>query len=77
MSFYSYVLYSPSSGRYYKGHFQNLEIRLKKHNARKTQSINAFIPWHLVYHEVFATRERPFNGKNTLKLLPAEGSLKR
>jgi putative endonuclease len=57
MSFYAYVIFSESYNRFYKGHCQNLEERLREHNAGKTKSIKAFRPWKLVYFEEFQTRE--------------------
>jgi len=57
MSFHAYVLYSESHNRFYKGHCENLDERLKQHNAGKTKSIKAFLPWKLVYFETFQTRE--------------------
>ena len=57
MPYYAYVLYSCSHNRYYKGHCQNLEQRLKEHNSGKTFSIKAFIPFKVVYFEEFETRE--------------------
>jgi len=56
MSFYTYVLFSKSHNRFYKGHCKNLVLRLKEHNSGKTKSIKAFRPWKLVYHEEFETR---------------------
>jgi len=54
--FYAYVLKSEIKEYYYKGHCQNLTIRLQQHNAGKTKSIEHAIPFRLVYHEEFETR---------------------
>ncbi|WP_239004431.1 GIY-YIG nuclease family protein [Lacinutrix sp. WUR7] len=37
-SYYTYVLESDIDGRLYKGHTDNVEKRLKEHNAGKTKS---------------------------------------
>ena len=42
---------------YYKGHCEDLEGRLKQHNSGMTESIRPYIPFMLVYHEEFNTRE--------------------
>jgi len=55
--FYTYVIKSINSHHFYKGHCENLEVRLKEHNSGKTKSIKAFIPFEIVYFEKFATRE--------------------
>jgi putative endonuclease len=53
--FYAYVLKSIGHDYFYKGHCQNLEIRLQQHNAGKTESIKPFIPFQIVYFEEFDT----------------------
>ncbi|MCX6319743.1 MAG: GIY-YIG nuclease family protein, partial [Bacteroidetes bacterium] len=40
---------------YYKGHCQDLEIRLRQHNAGMTQSIRHYIPFEVAYFEKFET----------------------
>ncbi|HUW05047.1 MAG TPA: GIY-YIG nuclease family protein [Williamwhitmania sp.] len=55
--YYVYVIESINFGRYYKGMTQNLEQRLREHNAGKTRSNKAFAPFRLVYVEEFAVRE--------------------
>jgi len=67
MSYYAYILYSESHNRYYKGHCENLDERIKQHNAGKTRSIKAFRPWKLVYYETFPTREEAINREKYFK----------
>jgi putative endonuclease len=55
--FYAYVIRSLNHDFYYKGHCGNLTERLDQHNAGLTQSIKPYIPFVLVYHEEFGTRE--------------------
>ena len=57
MSFFVYVLKSAVDGRLYKGHTQNIEKRIKEHNAGKTSSTKKYMPWTLVYYEEFKTRD--------------------
>ena len=54
--FYVYVLYSKMFNRYYVGITNRLEDRLNEHNKGKTKSTKAFIPWIIVYQEIFETR---------------------
>jgi len=51
MVFFVYILYSPSTERYYVGQTENLIERLKKHNAAffDGSSTKAGIPWHIYY----------------------------
>ena len=54
--FYAYVLKSIESDFFYKGHCENLEIRLQQHNSGETESIKHYLPFYVVYFEVFSTR---------------------
>lgn len=66
--FYTYVIQSLTYESYlYKGHCENPEIRLKEHNAGKTDSIKPFIPFRLVYSEVFQTRNEAIEREQFLK----------
>ena len=76
MNYYAYVLYSSSSDRFYKGHCSNLAKRLSEHNSGKTKSIRAFIPWQLVYHEVFETREKAIKREQYFKTAAGRRFLK-
>ncbi|WP_421805920.1 GIY-YIG nuclease family protein [Flagellimonas sp.] len=55
--YYAYVLKSLVDGRLYKGHCENLEKRLKEHNAGKTKSTKGYTPWKLVYFETFTSKQ--------------------
>ena len=55
--FYAYVIKSIEHDFFYKGHCENIEIRLRQHNSGMTQSIKPFIPFKLAYYECFETRE--------------------
>ena len=55
--FYVYVLRSELDGRLYKGLTDNLVKRVKQHNNGENKSTKGFLPWTLVHHEAFITRE--------------------
>jgi len=55
--FYTYVIKSLKDGSFYKGHCENIEVRIKQHNSGITKSIAKKTPFELVYFEEFATRE--------------------
>ena len=54
--FYAYVIKSLDHNFYYKGHCEDLDQRLKQHNAGMTESTRPYIPFELVYKEEFNTR---------------------
>jgi len=55
--FYAYVLKSIHHNFFYKGHCEDLEERVRQHNAGMTASTRPYIPLQLVYFEAFSTRE--------------------
>ncbi len=55
--FYAYVIQSEKDNSLYKGHCEDLELRLKQHNSGLTRSIKSKIPFKLIYSEAFVTRE--------------------
>lgn len=57
LNYYVYILRSKVDGRLYKGHTEDLDQRLNQHNSGKTKSTKGFVPWDLVYHEKYETRE--------------------
>ncbi len=54
--YYVYVLESEVDGRLYKGLTQDLKRRLNQHNKGANKSTKGFLPWKIVYSEVFETR---------------------
>ena len=54
--FYLYILYSLSTDKYYVGSTENLEDRLKRHNAMRNASTKSGVPWIIKYTEQFETR---------------------
>ena len=54
--YHIYILYSKKFDRYYTGQCKDLDARLKRHNNGAVPSTKSFIPWELVYTEVFDTR---------------------
>ncbi len=52
-----YILYSISLDRTYTGHTDNVEKRLKQHNAGKTRSTGSGRPWRVIFTEACKDRE--------------------
>jgi len=64
---YGYILKSERIERYYTGHTENLERRLKEHNGGKTRSLKAYLPVHIIYVEEFPTKREAFRRENQIK----------
>jgi putative endonuclease len=56
MSCITYILFSPSSGRYYIGSTDNLEKRLERHNKGATRSTKPYRPWEIAHVDIFDTK---------------------
>ncbi|MDP2638608.1 MAG: GIY-YIG nuclease family protein [Candidatus Azambacteria bacterium] len=56
MEYYLYIIKSLAIKRFYIGITSNLEKRIKEHNAGKTKSAKPYIPWALVYKEIFPNK---------------------
>ncbi len=54
--YFTYILKSKNFDKFYIGNTENLVKRVKEHNAGKTKSIKAFIPYELIYYEIFDSR---------------------
>jgi putative endonuclease len=55
--FYTYILKSEKTGRFYYGATSNLEERLKYHNTGQVRSTKHGAPWVVHYFEEFPTME--------------------
>ena len=56
MAYFTYILRSLKTGRFYIGSCENTEIRLQQHNMKRTPSTKSSVPWEIVYTEEFSTR---------------------
>jgi putative endonuclease len=65
--FYCYILKSKFDGSLCKGQTENIEERLRQHNAGKSKYTSGKIPWELVYFEEFKTREESLLREKYLK----------
>jgi putative endonuclease len=65
--YYTYILYSKDFDRYYVGQCEFIDIRLKRHNNRCVPSTKPYVPWEIVYKEVFATRAEAANREKEIK----------
>lgn len=77
--YYVYFLRSKiKPGQFYVGYTEDLQARLKKHNAGEVQSTKPYGPWILIYYEAFTSmndakqREqylKTTKGRRTLRLM--------
>ena len=75
--FYAYVIRSLKNGTLYKGHCENIAVRLEQHNNGMTQSIKNNIPFEVIYFEEFATREEVIKRERYFKTAAGRRFLKK
>ena len=75
---YVYILQSCSnSSQIYTGQTENLEKRLKEHNARKVPHTSKFTPWFVRSATAFQNKERAMAFERYLKSGSGRAFLKR
>ena len=65
--FYIWILRSKVTQRYYVGSTDDVEKRLKEHNAGKSKSTPTGIPWELIHSESFITRSEAMLHERKIK----------
>ena len=65
--FYTYILYSISSDKYYIGSTENPEERLKKHQNKNKGFTNQADDWEFVYQKSFETKNEAILHENQIK----------
>ena len=67
MGYEVYILKSLIKEIYYIGCTTDLVKRLKEHNAGKTKSTKPYIPWKIIYSEVFLEKKAAYKREWHLK----------
>ena len=75
--FYAYVLKSIHHDFIYKGHCEDLEERIKQHNAGMTESIRPYIPFKIIYSEQFSSRQDAIQREKYFKTAAGRRFLKK
>jgi putative endonuclease len=70
--FFTYILRSKKTKRYYIGSTDDLKNRLEEHNSGETVSIRRGIPWKIVHTEQFNTRSEAVRKENQIKARGAQ-----
>ena len=72
----TYILYSEVHDRYYIGQTNNIDERVKRHNAGYIRSTKAYRPWVVVYQINFETRSQAVKSETYLKSLKSKIKVK-
>ncbi len=76
MPFYTYILKSLSHGTFYYGSTNDVEKRLKEHNAGRQKYTKGRRPWVLHYVETFPTRKESMQRERFFKTIDGYNYLK-
>lgn len=76
ISYYAYILKSKSHGTYYYGSSEDVEERLKEHNAGRQRYTKGRRPWNIHYVETFETRSEARKREAFLKSIAGYRYLK-
>lgn len=67
LMFYTYVIQSAKSHRWYTGSTEDLRKRLKQHNDKKSTWTKNNVPWQLIYYEACLNEEDARSREKYLK----------
>ena len=71
-----YILRSCKTKKYYIGQTDSLERRIHQHNTGYSKPTKHGIPWNLVYHKEFETREEAVDYELKLKQMKSSKYLR-
>ncbi|MDZ4819629.1 MAG: GIY-YIG nuclease family protein [Planctomycetota bacterium] len=77
MAYYVYVLSSDKTGRFYTGSCENIDERLRRHNAGHSKATKHGIPWQLKHFEEFESRAEAVQRELYLKSGAGRDEIKR
>jgi putative endonuclease len=69
MAYFTYILQSNKTSKYYVGSCENVQVRLERHNAGATPSTKAGRPWTVVYFETFETKSEALARERQIKAM--------
>ena len=77
MRYSSYVIYSPESGVFYYGYFEDLEKVLQMHNADEIAPTKGKGPWILMFSESYDNRMRAIRQASFYRSVKGQRFLKK
>ena len=75
--YWVYVLKSQKTGRFYTGSCEDVDARLRRHNAGDSPATRHGVPWTIVYREPLASRSEATKRELYFKTGAGRDELKR
>lgn len=72
-----YILKSKKNSQYYVGYTNDLDARLKLHNANKVQATKNLGPWEIFYSEQFQTEQEAIKRERQIKSWKSRRAIER
>jgi len=76
MAYTTYILKSIKDEKYYYGHTEHIDIRLKQHNNGRVRSTKSRVPFVIHYTENFKSKSEAFAREQFFKSLAGRNWLK-
>lgn len=77
MIFYTYILQSQKTKRFYVGSCEDLYVRLTKHNTGHVKSTKNGVPWRVVFSEIYTSRQEAYKRERQIKSYKGGNAFKR
>ncbi|KAF0152080.1 MAG: putative endonuclease containing a URI domain [Ignavibacteria bacterium] len=65
--FYTYILFSKTTNKYYCSSTDNIERRISQHNSGYSKSTKGGLQWELKYFEEYSDRSEAVRRENEIK----------
>jgi putative endonuclease len=75
--YYFYIVYSTKLDRYYIGHTNNLEERVRKHNTNHKGYTGVVSDWQVAYSEVYQTKSAAYRREREVKVWKSRNQIDR
>jgi len=75
MPYHTYILKSKIKDRFYIGSCENMDTKLEKHNSGNSRSTKAYIPWEIIYFEIFNSKTKALKREYALKKIKNKKTL--
>ena len=69
MAYYTYIIYSLKTNKFYKGQTNNLKNRINRHNCGLENATKHGVPWQLLWFTMKLRRSEAVNLESKLKNL--------
>ena len=66
--YFTYIIESQSTARWYDGHTENIDRRIHEHNTNHTKSTRNIDPWKIIFIRPFPSRQDAANFEMKLKV---------